>query len=432
MFGRKGPPQGAPGGQGRPGSGGPRRPAGKAKGPPQAGRPGQRPAAAPAAEEPVQIERSSVRLSEVVNCLYDGKDAFFRYVHTVADVMTEAPEYLTMDDKIRDGREFIEKHGVQDVPVVDEEKNKQGAILKRHFVGMVSKRLVARMFSANVGTLAQTDRDDAFLNEGLAALIRLCRDVSTVEPSTSIHTAVEILFEQNLDSLPVVTTKANGDRSLIGLVTKGELISCFVRMESLRRARNVRPKGVRIMDVMRGQKGSLPTEILLDSAMVKVADIMREQPITVKVDDPISRAITLMQENEIRYIPVIDKHELVGLISDYDIASNLPPPEPEMIARRGEEKKFLDNLFLVDTQDKACAAALTYKISSAMTEDPIAEGSETRWLEVAELLYNSGSGDIGAVPVIDDNTERVCGMVTEREILGIVQTLGKMMGSANR
>ncbi len=183
------------------------------------------------------------------------------------------------------------------------------------------------------------------------------------------------------------------------------------------------------MDVMRGQKGSMPTEILLDSAMVKVADIMRESPTTINKEDTLSRALELMEQNEVRYLPVIEKGELVGLVSDFDIASQLPPPDKDFVNRKGAETKFLENLFLINREDKDTMAVLGYKIGLTMTEDPIAEGTETRWLEVAELLYNSDAGeDIGAVPVIDDATERVSGMVTEREILGVIQTLGRMVG----
>ncbi len=438
MFGRKGPPP--PGGPRRPGGGQGRGPGGQqGRGP--GGQQGRGPGgqgqgrAAPSAPPPnpgnrIDDARTKVNLPDVIDCLYDGKDAFFRYVHSVADVMSTDPLYLTMDHRIGDGREFIEKHKVQDIPVVDEEKNKQGEVLKRHFVGMVSKRLVARMFSSSVGTLGQTDADDAFLNEPLASMIRLCRDVTTVEPADSITAAVDVMFEENIDTLPVVLARPDGGRSLVGLVTKSSLLACFVRMESLRRARNVRPKGVRFMDVMRGQKGSMPTEILLDSAMVKVADIMRESPTTITKEETMGRAMQLMQENEVRYLPVTEKGELVGLVSDHDIASQLPPPDKDFVNRKGPENRFLENLFLINREDKETMGVLSYKIGQAMMEDPIAEGTETRWLEVAELLYNSDAGeDLGAVPVIDDATERVSGIVTEREILGVIQTLGRMVGS---
>jgi len=372
-----------------------------------------------------------VVLPEVIDCLYDGKDAFFRYVHTVADVMTLNPLYLTMDHRIGDALEFVAKHKVPDIPVVDEEKNKSGEVLKRHFIGVVSKRLVRRMFSKGVGTLAATDADDAFINEPLAAMIRLCRDVTTVAPDTSIIEAVEVMFEENIDTLPVVIEKGAGERSLVGLVTKSSLLACFVRMEALRRGRNVRSKGFRIMDMMRGQKGSLPTEMLLNTALVKVADIMRENPTTIRKEEAIGRALQLMEEHEVRYLPVTEKGELVGLVSDFDLASHLPPPDKEYVNRKGPETKFLENLFLINREDKNTMAVLADKIGTVMTEDPIAEGTETRWLEVAELLYSPDAGeDLGAVPVIDDETERISGIVTEREVLGVIQTLGRMVGGA--
>jgi len=437
MFGRKGPPPPGgprrPGGQQqRPGGGGQGLgPCGRGPGGPGGGQGRAAPGGPPEQNPGNRIDdaRTKVMLPDVIDCLYDGKDAFFRYVHTVADVMTLDPLYLTMDHRIGEGREFIAKHKVPDIPVVDEEKAKSGEILKRHFVGMVSKRLVGRMFSAGVGTLAMTDADDAFINEPLAAMIRLCRDVTTVAPDNTIIDAVEIMFEENIDTLPVVIEKGAGERSLVGLVTKSSLLACFVRMEALRRGRNVSSKGFRIMDMMRGQKGSLPTEMLLNTALVKVADIMRIEPTTIRREETIGRALQLMEENEVRYLPVTEKGQLVGLVSDLGLASYLPPPDKEYVNRKGPETKFLENLFLINPEDKVTLAILGENIGAVMSEDPIAEGTETRWLEVAELLYSADSGeDLGAVPVIDDDTERISGIVTEREILGVIQTLGRMVG----
>ncbi len=45
--------------------------------------------------------------------------------------------------------------------------------------------------------------------------------------------------------------------------------------------------------------------------------------VTVGADDPIDQALRTMIDHKVRRLPVIDGHELVGIISQADIATNL-------------------------------------------------------------------------------------------------------------
>ncbi len=47
--------------------------------------------------------------------------------------------------------------------------------------------------------------------------------------------------------------------------------------------------------------------------------------VTVEADDDISVALNKMQEHQIRRIPVIEGHKLVGIVSQADIARHLEP-----------------------------------------------------------------------------------------------------------
>lgn len=50
-------------------------------------------------------------------------------------------------------------------------------------------------------------------------------------------------------------------------------------------------------------------------------------PITVGADDDISEALEIMKERQVRRLPVMDGHDLVGIISQGDIANALSNAE---------------------------------------------------------------------------------------------------------
>lgn len=48
------------------------------------------------------------------------------------------------------------------------------------------------------------------------------------------------------------------------------------------------------------------------------------KPVTIGADDSIEEAIRTMQEHQVRRLPVIDGHNLVGMLTQADIARNYP------------------------------------------------------------------------------------------------------------
>lgn len=46
-------------------------------------------------------------------------------------------------------------------------------------------------------------------------------------------------------------------------------------------------------------------------------------PLTAQADDDIERVLTLMRAHQVRRVPVIEKHRLVGIVSQADIARRL-------------------------------------------------------------------------------------------------------------
>ncbi|MCU1511698.1 MAG: hypothetical protein JWM01_2765 [Arthrobacter sp.] len=61
-----------------------------------------------------------------------------------------------------------------------------------------------------------------------------------------------------------------------------------------------------------------------DPRTVTAGELGEGKPVTIGADDSIEEAIRTMQEHKVRRLPVIDGHELVGILSQADIARNYP------------------------------------------------------------------------------------------------------------
>ncbi|MDQ3449405.1 MAG: CBS domain-containing protein [Actinomycetota bacterium] len=61
-----------------------------------------------------------------------------------------------------------------------------------------------------------------------------------------------------------------------------------------------------------------------DLSEVRVQQVADGKPITIGADDSVEEALATMQEHGVRRLPVIDGHELVGVLTQADIAKNCP------------------------------------------------------------------------------------------------------------
>jgi CBS domain-containing protein len=61
-----------------------------------------------------------------------------------------------------------------------------------------------------------------------------------------------------------------------------------------------------------------------DPRTATAGDSAQGKPVTIGADDSIEEAIRTMQEHRVRRLPVIDGHDLVGILSQTDIAKSYP------------------------------------------------------------------------------------------------------------
>jgi CBS domain-containing protein len=61
-----------------------------------------------------------------------------------------------------------------------------------------------------------------------------------------------------------------------------------------------------------------------DPATTTAGTLCEGQVVTIGADDPVEEVLRTMGQYKVRRLPVIDGHDLVGVVSQRDVAKNLP------------------------------------------------------------------------------------------------------------
>ncbi|MBW3601387.1 MAG: CBS domain-containing protein [Actinobacteria bacterium] len=64
-----------------------------------------------------------------------------------------------------------------------------------------------------------------------------------------------------------------------------------------------------------------------DPGGVTAGSLAQGEPVTIGADDSLEEAMRTMSEHKVRRLPVIDGHDLVGVVSQADLATNLENPQ---------------------------------------------------------------------------------------------------------
>ncbi len=121
---------------------------------------------------------------------------------------------------------------------------------------------------------------------------------ASCEPATSIRLAARLMRDHDCAAIPVT---ASG--RVIGIVTDRDIVC----------------RAVAVAD---------------DLGTTSVGDCMSRPVVAVGTDDPIEKAIDLMEENAVHHLPVIgDEGELVGIIAQSDVGRRMTNREFGAMAR---------------------------------------------------------------------------------------------------
>lgn len=61
-----------------------------------------------------------------------------------------------------------------------------------------------------------------------------------------------------------------------------------------------------------------------DPTSTSVSELAAGKPVTIGADDSVEEALHTMTQHGVRRLPVIDGHDLVGMVSQADVAKHLP------------------------------------------------------------------------------------------------------------
>lgn len=133
-------------------------------------------------------------------------------------------------------------------------------------------------------------------------------DPITVTPEAGVVEAARLMTDNNVGALPVVD-----DGRLVGLVTEGDLIMQDVRIEY--------PTYIQLLDgfIMYPPAHARFEHELKKAVAATVEDVMTAEPVTVSADAPIEDVATLLSEQDVSRLPVLDAGRLVGIVSKHDI-----------------------------------------------------------------------------------------------------------------
>jgi acetoin utilization protein AcuB len=129
---------------------------------------------------------------------------------------------------------------------------------------------------------------------------------------------------------------------------------------------------------------------------------MTKNPITIQVGASIAELSTLMKENKLKKVPVLDGEKLVGIVTDKDV-DRVSPSGATLLS-----------VFEIS----ALLAKTTVK--DAMTKDVVTCTPDT-YIEDAAILMRQNK--INALVVVED--EKVVGIITESDMLSsLIAMLG--------
>lgn len=129
------------------------------------------------------------------------------------------------------------------------------------------------------------------------------------------------------------------------------------------------------------------------------AELMTENPRTIRATDPVSQAFEALQSMDIRHLPVVDEqNDLVGMLSDRDLGPLL--------------RTFTEGV----EAERLIVPLSSRRVADFMSADVVSVDADADLSEVIETMLEQR---IGAVPVVDGEGN-VIGIISYVDVLRAV------------
>jgi CBS domain-containing protein len=70
-----------------------------------------------------------------------------------------------------------------------------------------------------------------------------------------------------------------------------------------------------------------------DPSSTKAGELAQGKPVTIGADDSVHELARTMAQHQVKRLPVIDGHQLVGVVSEADLAEHAPPEQVVAVVR---------------------------------------------------------------------------------------------------
>jgi CBS domain-containing protein len=141
-------------------------------------------------------------------------------------------------------------------------------------------------------------------------------DVVSFRPDEPITEAMQRLVDNEVDAGPVV----DADGKVVGMLSTGDLI---VQESQLHYPTVINILGglIELPSLKKHFEHELEQAVAVD-----VEDAMNPKPVTCGPDDTVEVVATLMHDNDVSRVPVVDDGKLVGIIARGDILRAIITP----------------------------------------------------------------------------------------------------------
>lgn len=133
---------------------------------------------------------------------------------------------------------------------------------------------------------------------------------------------------------------------------------------------------------------------------MNVSELMTKAVVVVTQSDTVGTALRLLEECEIRHLPVLEGQNIVGIVSDRDLRRYRLP--------------VLEELAHIAYADKL----LEKQVSEAMRTDVILVDERESLRNAVDAMIECG---VGAVPVVAHGTRHLLGMLSYVDVLRAVR-----------
>jgi acetoin utilization protein AcuB len=133
---------------------------------------------------------------------------------------------------------------------------------------------------------------------------------------------------------------------------------------------------------------------------LQAEDIMTRNPVVVDSTATVQDAADAMFAAEVRHVPVVEKGELIGMVSDRDLRSYVLPRSEQIIRADDARARLSANVRMV----------MRTEVITVTTDTPVAG--------IVDILLRE---KIGAVPVLKTASRELLGMVSYMDVLRVAR-----------